>query len=280
MPPRKDIWIIASILLIALILFIVSRLMPGPTLEGKTAEVTLAPDAIEYVDATEKPTAAPTPEVTEEPTAAPILEVTEEPTAAPTVEATEKPTTVPTQEATEKPTAAPTVEATEKPTTVPTQEATEKPTAAPTVEATEKPTATPTVEPTGSAPAENDGKASGTQTKEDTKSSVAGPAFGPSLAVSEEPVKGYVVVTVNGRQYGDPIPMDREKIITIRQDENTVNRIHITRDSVNMESSTCENQDCVGEGEITFDNYKTRILSTYIICLPNGVQVQMIPAEE
>ena len=116
-------------------------------------------------------------------------------------------------------------------------------------------------------------------------SALLGPAlaedsFGPKRADVVSDVKGYVVVSINGRQYGDPIPMDSEKILTIKQSEDKINRIHITPTSVVMESSTCENQDCVGEGEITLDNYKTRILSTYIICLPNGVTIEMVPADE
>ena len=108
--------------------------------------------------------------------------------------------------------------------------------------------------------------------------SAAGPA-GPQMAAAPAAVRGYVVITLNGRQYGDPIPMDRDKIITVRQGADKINRIHITPDSVEMDSSTCENQDCVGEGVITLENYKTRILSTYIICLPNGVQVEMVPVD-
>ena len=46
-----------------------------------------------------------------------------------------------------------------------------------------------------------------------------------------------------------------------------------------MESSSCDNQDCVGQGEITLDNYKTRILSTFVICLPNEVTIEMVPVE-
>lgn len=118
-------------------------------------------------------------------------------------------------------------------------------------------------------------------TKSDASSSApetVGPS-GPALAKPQSKIRGYVLITINGRQYGDPIPMDRDKIITVRQSDEMINRIHITPDSVEMESSTCENQDCVGEGIITLENYKTRILSTYIICLPNGVQVEMIPVD-
>ncbi len=120
-------------------------------------------------------------------------------------------------------------------------------------------------------------------TPKESPASVLGPVqagpVGPQIAKSQDKVQGYVIITLNGRQYGDPIPMDRDKIITVKQDEAKINRIHITPDSVEMESSTCENQDCVGEGIITLENYKTRILSTYIICLPNGVQVEMVPMD-
>ena len=35
----------------------------------------------------------------------------------------------------------------------------------------------------------------------------------------------------------------------------------------------------MGQGEITLDNYKTRILSTFVICLPNAVTIEMVPVE-
>ena len=47
-----------------------------------------------------------------------------------------------------------------------------------------------------------------------------------------------------------------------------------------MEYSTCENQDCIGEGTITLDNYNDRILGTWIICLPNQVTIEMVPADK
>ena len=101
---------------------------------------------------------------------------------------------------------------------------------------------------------------------------------GPMLPVNDEPVKGYIVIGVGAQQYGDPIPMDREKIITIKQDEHHINQVHITRDGVTMLSSTCENQDCVMQGEVTPENYKTRALNAFIVCLPNEVSIELIPA--
>jgi len=198
MPKRKDALIIAAVLVVAAALLLASRLMPKTNLEEKTADVTLAPDAIEYVEATAAPTEAPTTE----------------PTAAPTAEATEAPTTEPTEEPTE-------------------------------------------------APAEEKQAA----------------MVGPMPAPQTQAVRGHVVITVGNRQYGDPIPMDREKIITIKQENGQINKVHITPEGAWMEYSTCDNQDCVGQGHITMDNYKTRILSTFVICLPNNVTVEMVPVE-
>lgn len=103
--------------------------------------------------------------------------------------------------------------------------------------------------------------------------------MGPMPAPQTGEVRGYVVITVGNRQYGDPIPMDRDKVITIRQSDGKENKVHITPEKVYMEHSTCENQDCVGQGEITLANYQTRILSTYVICLPNAVTIEMVPVE-
>lgn len=203
---KKDSLIIVAILLIAVVLFIVSRFMPKTDLSQKTADVTLAPDAVEYLDAT--------PEASAEPTAVPEETASVEETAMPTPEAS-----------------------------------------AP-IEVTVEPTA------------------------ETTKAPESANMMGPMPVPQTEEVKGHVIITVGGRQYGDPIPMDRDKIITIRQENGEINKIRITPDSVDMEYSTCENQDCIGEGTITLDNYNDRILGTWIICLPNQVTIEMVPADK
>ena len=198
MPKKKDSLIIGAVLLIAVVLFIVSRVMPKTDLNQKMADVTLAPDAVEYLDA--------------------IPEASAEPTDSP--KATPEPTAVPEE----------------------------------------------------TAPAE--------ATAEPTEAPQSANMMGPMPVPQTEEVKGHVIITVGGRQYGDPIPMDRDKIITIRQENGEINKIRITPDSVDMEYSTCENQDCIGEGTITLDNYNERILGTWIICLPNQVTIEMVPADE
>ena len=213
MPKRKDLLLIVLVIVIAAVMLGVSRLMPGTDLSQKTADVTLAPDAIEYVEAT------PSPEATG-------MSMLIVPAETATPETDEVP------EATEAPAAEPTV--------VPTQEPTTEPTAEPAQEAA---------------------------------------MVGPLPPKKTEKVRGYVVLNVGGRQYGDPIPMDRDKIITLKQDDGKLNKVHITPETVYMEFSTCENQDCVGQGEVHVDTYKDRILGTYIICLPNNVSVEMVPAD-
>ena len=197
---KKDLLIIAVVLLAAFALFAGSKLLPKTDLSTKTADVTLAPDAIEYLDET------PAPDATDAPEAAQTPEATAEPAATDAPVATEVP------------------------------EATDAPQSANMV--------------------------------------------GPMMPKQTEKVRGHVVITVAGRQYGDPIPMDRDKIITVKQENGAINRIHITPEYVEMESSTCENQDCIGEGEVNVNTYKDRILSTYIICLPNQVTIEMVPADE
>ncbi len=197
---KKDLLIIAVVLLAAVALFAGSKMLPKTDLSTKTADVTLAPDAIEYLDETPAPTATDAPE------------------AAQTPEATAEPV------------------------------------------ATEAPAATEAPEATDAPQSAN--------------------MVGPMMPKQTEKVRGHVVITVAGRQYGDPIPMDRDKIITVKQENGAINRIHITPEYVEMESSTCENQDCIGEGEVNVNTYKDRILSTYIICLPNQVTIEMVPADE
>jgi ribosomal subunit interface protein len=61
----------------------------------------------------------------------------------------------------------------------------------------------------------------------------------------------------------------------IEEDENTTNTVHVTPDSVWMEHSTCDNQDCVDQGTVSLDNMDKRVLYNMIICLPNEVVLEL-----
>jgi len=136
-------------------------------------------------------------------------------------------------------------------------------------------TAEPVNEPAGAAPEITAEQEATAEAAKNPQPAAAGPMPAPQTAE----VKGHVVIKLGTRQYGDPIPMDRDKVITVKQSDGKINKVHITPEKVYMESSSCENQDCVGQGEITLDNYQTRILSTYVICLPNEVTIEMVPVE-
>ena len=97
---------------------------------------------------------------------------------------------------------------------------------------------------------------------------------------SAEAVKAYLVVTVNNMMY-QPIPLTRETSYTLTQkDIGAVNVVHVTADSVFMESSTCEGHDCVKQGTVSLENRSQRVLGNMIICLPNKVSLELYTPEE
>lgn len=116
----------------------------------------------------------------------------------------------------------------------------------------------------------------------------------PSRNVSDQPLPGteasdapasaedtafYLLVSAGNTTYA-PILLSMEDSLTLTQGEDMVNVIHVTPDSVWMESSTCDNQDCVEQGTVTADNRKTRILGNTIVCLPNRVLLELFTGDE
>lgn len=89
----------------------------------------------------------------------------------------------------------------------------------------------------------------------------------------------YLLVTAGSITY-EPIPLYGESAFTLTQSEDKVNVIHATHDSIWMESSTCENQNCVEQGMVTAENRNSRVLGNMIICLPNRVQLELFTADE
>ena len=99
----------------------------------------------------------------------------------------------------------------------------------------------------------------------------------PDVSATDESL--YLLVTAGSTTF-EPILLVAEDVLTLTQDEATVNTIHVTPDSIWMESSTCENQDCVEQGVVNADNRHARILGNMIICLPNRVQLELCDADE
>ncbi len=93
-------------------------------------------------------------------------------------------------------------------------------------------------------------------------------------------VEAYVLITAGGVSY-EAIPLTDEGQFTLRQDgtdyENTV---YVTTHSIRMEHANCDNQDCIGQGEVTLENKDERLLGNFIVCLPNQITLELLTAEE
>lgn len=87
--------------------------------------------------------------------------------------------------------------------------------------------------------------------------------------------EAFLIISVAGRQ-SRVEPLDQDRDVEIAQPNGCKNVIHITRNGFHMASSTCENQLCIGQGEVTVDNYTRRILGPYVLCLPNQVELQLV----
>ena len=104
-------------------------------------------------------------------------------------------------------------------------------------------------------------------------------------AVSPSPAKAYVLV-IPASQMGFFLPLPEEEDYlfpltqTLPDGTETENIIHLSPDGVWMESSDCENQDCILEGAVTLENRKDRILGNMIICLPHQLTLQLLTPEE
>lgn len=96
----------------------------------------------------------------------------------------------------------------------------------------------------------------------------------PTEEAAPATANAYLLVTVGGTLY-EPIAIYEDSKYTIRQEDGKENVIHVTPDSVCMESSTCENQDCVLQGTVTLENMDERVLANMIICLPNEITLEL-----
>ena len=164
--------------------------------------------------------------------------------------------------------------------------------ATPTAESPTQPaeTAEPTIEPTATtAPAGTDEPDAGAEeTAPVTVTSPSGVTSTPVPEDSEEPqatfdpstIKAWLLVTAGSITY-QPIPLIEEGEYSVIQEETGAeNVIHVTTESVDMKSSTCENHDCVKQGVVSLDNRDSRLLGNMIICLPNQVTLELYTTEE
>ena len=100
-----------------------------------------------------------------------------------------------------------------------------------------------------------------------------------SLALRPAAEESVVVISVDGEEYAR-VPLSQPQTVTIEQPDGSVNVVEISDHGAVMQSSTCHNQLCVDMGEVTVDNWETRAMQAFIICLPNRVSVELVVAEQ
>ena len=103
------------------------------------------------------------------------------------------------------------------------------------------------------------------------------PGTSPEPTLGEP--KAYLVVTLGSTRYR-PLPIYKETDYRLRQSGGKENVLHVTPDSVYMLSATCDNQSCIKQGTVSFENAHTRVLGNMIICLPNQVVLELITPQE
>jgi hypothetical protein len=87
-----------------------------------------------------------------------------------------------------------------------------------------------------------------------------------------------VTVYVGGEVYARVSASDYQTI-TIDQGDGKVNVVVIDETGVRMESSTCKNQLCVQHAPIDPNNIGEIEFGNWIICMPNGVSVEVTGGE-
>lgn len=103
-------------------------------------------------------------------------------------------------------------------------------------------------------------------------------AFFASRLFAQKSDAAQVTVYVGGAVYAQVSANDYQTI-TVDQGNGKVNVIVIDSSGVRMESSTCKNQICVHHGTIDPNNADELLLDHWIVCLPNGVSVEVSGAE-
>jgi len=77
------------------------------------------------------------------------------------------------------------------------------------------------------------------------------------------------------------IPLTDGGEYTISQsDTGAKNVVQTTASGAVMHFSTCDNQNCVQQGEVTLTNRELRAMGNLIVCLPNQVVLELLEPEE
>lgn len=88
-----------------------------------------------------------------------------------------------------------------------------------------------------------------------------------------------VRIWVDGEIFGD-YSLNDPQDITVTQENGCENVVRITENGFYMLRSTCKNQLCIDQGEVTKSNYTKRHQNNHVICLPNRVDVELLLSDK
>lgn len=100
-----------------------------------------------------------------------------------------------------------------------------------------------------------------------------------SAYLEEYPAESYLFVSTGGSAWS-PIPLNGDNSFRVVQEDGSENVIRIGKNSFFVESSNCENQTCVEQGEVTLENRDKRPLFNMVICLPHNLMLELLTREE
>jgi hypothetical protein len=104
-------------------------------------------------------------------------------------------------------------------------------------------------------------------------------AFFASRLLAPQGSDAEITIYVGGEVYAKVLADDYQTI-TVDQGDGKVNVLVIDESGVHMESSTCKNQICVNHRVIDPRKTDELLLDRWIVCLPNGVAVEVTGAED
>lgn len=93
------------------------------------------------------------------------------------------------------------------------------------------------------------------------------------------PGSAYLRISVNNRMY-EPIPLNGRFSVDIAREGGYHNLVSAEDGVISMIFSSCDNQLCVHQGEVSLDNRDLRALYNQIICLPNEVLLEVLNEQE
>ena len=81
--------------------------------------------------------------------------------------------------------------------------------------------------------------------------------------------------SINGESAVE-VPLTDKRELTIDQGDGVVNVLGLTPNGFSMLSSTCHNQLCVHQGEVSLENMDERPLLHMVVCAPHRLVAELI----